>query len=322
MNIQEFREKMKTADRSTLEKIAAELYKRIPKKTKVDELDDAIDQLLKDESPPKAPSKGDAPPFDQLEKEIRLFLSHVDANYYWEPNRVVPKAQRSKWRFVVMRFLKQLDTIGAEDENAEAAARLYLEIYNRLAYGCGYYIFPTEDPFAAIRRRQDEYYSMMIARFFAGGFSDAKILDMLRAATSVNIDRNTLYIELEQIFIQELRTRNMREKALAIAKEEVLRIETEELNNPKRTYDYREYECKRKICELCSVILGLGIATFDEEGAYGFFLKHYKDGTREIRLYVALKSIDTFGGAPSFWTKVYKDGIMAPMSRPAAKIQR
>lgn len=42
MNLQEFREKMKTADRSTLEKIAAELYKRIPKKTKVEELDEAI----------------------------------------------------------------------------------------------------------------------------------------------------------------------------------------------------------------------------------------------------------------------------------------
>ena len=97
MKIQEFRDKMKSADRAVLEKIAADLYRRLPKALKEEELDAFIDQLLAGDVPPKAAKSGQIP-FEQLEKEIQTFLSHVDANYYWEPNRVVPKAQRSKWR--------------------------------------------------------------------------------------------------------------------------------------------------------------------------------------------------------------------------------
>ena len=264
MKIQEFRDKMKSADRAALEKIAADLYRRLPKALKEEELDQNIELILKGADTTKTSRKDESITFDKLEKEIHTFLSHVDANYYWEPNRNVPKTQRSKWRFEVMRFLKQLDTIPSSDDHAEAAAKLYLEIYNRLAYGCGYYIFPTEDPFAAIRRRQSDFYSTMVTRYFSTGFTDTKILDMLRAATSTCIDRNSLYEEFETAFIHELRTRDMREKAIVIAKDEVLRIEAEELNNPKRSWQLQEYEIKRKICEICIVILGLGIATYDE----------------------------------------------------------
>ena len=202
MKIQEFRDRIKAADRTALEKIAADLYRRIPKKTKEDELDETIEAIIKGGDVPKVTSKNVAIPFPDLERDIRTFLSHVDANYYWEPNRVVPKAQRSKWRFTVMRFLKQLDAIPAEDENAEAAAHLYLEIYNRLTYGCGYYIFPTEDPFRAIGRRQGNFYSIMVAKYFSTGFTDEKILDMLRAATCTMLDRETLHCELEKTFIR------------------------------------------------------------------------------------------------------------------------
>ncbi len=308
MKIQEFRDKMKSADRAVLEKIAADLYRRLPKALKEEELDTFIDQLLAGDVPPKAAKSGQIP-FEQLEKEILTFLSHVDANYYWEPNRVVPKAQRSKWRFEVMRFLKQLDAIPADDAHAQRAAKLYLEIYNRLAYGCGYYIFPTEDPFASIRRRQGDFYPVMVARYFSAGFTDDKILDMLRAATSTNIDRCSLYEELELAFIRELRTRDMREKAMAIARREVLQLEAEAPTKPKQFLSHREYEIKRIISEICIVILGLGIAIYEEADAVDFFMKHYDGRTQEIKLYVALNRIDAFDGSPSFWLKTYEDGV-------------
>ena len=308
MKIQEFRDKMKSADRAVLEKIAADLYRRLPKALKEEELDTFIDQLLAGDVPPKAAKSGQIP-FEQLEKEIQTFLSHVDANYYWEPNRVVPKAQRSKWRFEVMRFLKQLDAIPSDDAHAQSAAKLYLEIYNRLAYGCGNYIFPSEDPFASIRRRQGDYYPVMVARYFSTGFTDDSILDMLRAATSTYIDRNSLYEEFELAFIRELRTRDMREKAMAIAQREVLRLEAETHSKPKRYLTLQEYEVKRKICEICIVILGLGIAIYEEAEAVDFFMKHYDEHSQEIKLYVALSSIDNFGGSPSFWLKTYENGV-------------
>ena len=309
MKIQEFRDKMKTADRAALEKIAADLYRRLPRALKEEELDQTIDQLLTGADAPKTAARDRQIPFEQLEKEIFTFLSHVDANCYWEPNRVVSKAKRSKWRFEVMRFLKQLDGIPASDEHAEAAAKLYLEIYKRLAYGCGYYLFPTEDPFAAIRRRQGDFYSTMVIRYFSTGFTDEKILDMLRAATSTFIDRNSLYEEFELAFVRELHTRDMRERALSIAKDEVLRIEAEELYNPKRSRGNHEYEIQRKICEICVVILGLGIAIYDEKDAYGFFMKHFHESTPEIKLFITLHRIDSFGGTSAFWIKVYQDAL-------------
>ena len=311
MKIQEFRDKMKSADHTALEKIAADLYRRIPKSTKEDGLDEAIEQMLKGEAAPKPVSrKNERIPFDQLKNEITVFLSHVDANYYWEPNRVVPKAQRSKWRFTVMRFLKQLDMIPANDENAEEAAHLYLEIYKRLAYGCGIYIFPTEDPFAAIQRKQSDFYPIMAARYFANGFTDAKILDMLRAATCVYIDRNSLYCELEQAFIHELRTHDMREKAMEIAKAEIIRLETEVLPKAESArWGTEEYYVKRNIREICTTITGLGIATYEEADAVAFFLSHARERDHEVELYVALKDIDFFGGSNDLWIKTYEKAV-------------
>ena len=88
MRIQEFRDKMKSADRAALEKIAADLYRRLPKALKEQELDDAIEQMLKGEAAPKASAKKGRIPFDELKGMIDTFLSHVDAGYYIEPNRV------------------------------------------------------------------------------------------------------------------------------------------------------------------------------------------------------------------------------------------
>ena len=305
MKIQEFRDRIQSTNRTVLEKIAADLYRRIPKKIKEEELDEAIEAMIKGEAAPKV--KNTSLPFDQLEAEIRLFLSHVDANYYWEPNRVVPKAQRSKWRFTVMRFLKQLDAIPADNENADAAARLYLEIYNRLAYGCGYYIFPTEDPFRAIGRRQGDFYPVMAARYFSTGFTDAKILDMLKAATCTMIDRESLHYELEHAFIRELRTRDMRERAYEIAKAEASRIEAEEYPVAKRSHD--EYYTEEKVRQISITILGLGIALYEEADAMAFFLKHYKERNHEVQLYVALRCLDNFDGANAFWLDTYEKGI-------------
>ena len=307
MKIQEFRDKIRAADRAALEKIASDLYRRIPRKTKEEDLDEAIEAMLRGGDAPKASARNAAMPFPELEREIQTFLSHVDANYYFEPNKVVPKAQRSKWRFTVMRFLKQLDAIPADDENAEAAARLYLQIYNRLTYACGYYIFPTEDPFRAIGRQQTDFYPIMAAKYFATGFTDEKILDMLRAATCTMLDRESLHCELEKAFIKELRTRDMRERAYALAKAEALRIETKE--SPKSRRAHEDYDTLEKIREISCTVLGLGIALYEEDDAIRFFMEHHWERNPEVKLYVALDCIKYFGGAKDFWLKTYEKAV-------------
>ena len=305
MKIQEFRDMAAKADRKTLEKMAAEMYKRFSKKQKEEGLDEALAAILKGETPAK-PSN--AVSFDELQCQIQAFLSNADAGNYFEPNRVIPTKERSKWRFAVMRFLKQLEAVPADSENAEAAAKLYLEIYDRLCYGCGVYIFPSEDPFRSIGKCQCDFYPVLAEKTFATGFTDEKILDMLRAATSVYIDHESMYIELEAAFIQKLRTRDMRERALVIAREEVARLEAKVF--PRKSYtEMAEYKNKSDINEICITILGLGIALFEEADALAFFMEHYREHDAEVKLFVALRAIDWFGGSDILWLRTYEDAV-------------
>lgn len=296
MKINEFRVLLQKAGRSQLETIAGELYKKMPKAQK-EELDEAIQQILNGETPAaKKPAVSVSIP--ELSAEIQTFVSHVDAGYYNAPNRIVPKQKRSKWRFEVMRFVKALDAVPGDE-----AAFLYLLLYDRLAYGCGYYIFPSEDPFRAIGTRQAEFYSKLVIKYFSNGFSDQKILDMLKAATCVHIDRESLYEEFEAAFIRELKTRDMREKAYQIAKKEVFRLEGLAKGRKK------DYEMICKIDEISITILGLGISIYEEDDAVAFFFQHYDRHSKEVQLYVALKMILSFGGGKELWKKVYDDAV-------------
>lgn len=307
MKIQEFRDKIKTADRAALEKAASEIYKRLTKNQKED-LDPAIEQMLRGETPDKT-VKPDKIPFEQLESEIQTFLSLVDANCYFEPNRLVSSAKRSKWRFEVMRFIKELDKVQANDEHAEAAAQFYLQLYNRLAYGCGYYIFRSDDPFGSIGIRQAEFYPRLAVKYFATGFTDQKILDMLRAATSVYIDRESLYQEFEAAFIRELRTRDMREKAYDIAKAEVYRLEAAKVSKKRSPRVQSDYDTDEKINEISITVLGLGIALYEENDALDFYMKHSAEREDEVKLYIALDMINFFGGSEQFWLNTYEAAI-------------
>ena len=208
-----------------------------------------------------------------------------------------------------MRYLKQLDGIGLQDENYEVASKLYLEIYKCLCHGCGYMIFPSEDPFSAIRRPQRDLYRTLVTRTFANGYTDEKILEMLRSATCVFLDRETLYIELESSFIAALKTRDMRERAMALIRQEVPRVEQQLAKVKHPSWDLTAHHLRQSVNELCLTCLGLGIATFEEEAAMKFALQHLNNGDGEIPLYGLLNTIGAFGGSDALWLHTYEDAV-------------
>jgi hypothetical protein len=129
--------------------IIKELYKAIPKQQKENR---QIDALIEDPQGflSAGPSAGTvAPDFHSLKEEIETFIDYVNKDYYLAPNRVVPKKQRSQWRFVVKRFHKDLIVIANQNETDLPAAAEFLEkLYSLLCHGCGYYIFTSDDPSA------------------------------------------------------------------------------------------------------------------------------------------------------------------------------
>ena len=54
---------------------------------------------------PEKKKKGSAVSFEELEREMEIFFENAYAQNYFAPNRVIPKSQRPKWRFMVKNFI-------------------------------------------------------------------------------------------------------------------------------------------------------------------------------------------------------------------------
>lgn len=63
-------------------------------------------------------------------QELRNLIENVYAQNYFAPNRVIPKSQRPKWRFMVKGFIKGLEKIPAEDENYTRAVKLLTDLFS------------------------------------------------------------------------------------------------------------------------------------------------------------------------------------------------
>ena len=114
MRVAELREVLRHYDADALREIAADLYKLVPKDKKPEELDGVLRGFTKGSRLAGAP-KPAAVDFDELRWEVTEFLENANEGLYYQPNRVVPKAKRSKWRFEVKRFIKGLVAARGED---------------------------------------------------------------------------------------------------------------------------------------------------------------------------------------------------------------
>ena len=95
MKVVELREELKKYKEVDKDKIIIELYKRIPKKVK-EEYD--IDSFIKDVNAKKE-TKEESKDIETLVKEVDYFLKCAREGLYASPNRIIPKNERSKWRF-------------------------------------------------------------------------------------------------------------------------------------------------------------------------------------------------------------------------------
>lgn len=307
MKIQEFRNKMKHCKREDVEKIAAGLYKLLPKNKKETDADPMIEEIMSGGAA-SASGKKKAPvvDLDTLKDQIETFLQYVDNGYYHEPNRVVPKAKRSKWRFEVKNYIKMINEIPVDGENGAGSAQLLRGIYKRLAYGCGHYIFPSDDPFRSIGKRQPEFYDMLIRRTFATGYTDEDLKNMLEDATLVYTDRNSLHIEMEAIYANMLPTTDLKYKAIAFIKEYVGHYEAELKADKKHSHD--EYYLKAYIGEMCKTLLLISMSLCEPEEGVAYYWQHVHDHRPEITLYKILYTIGHYGD-DKLWISVYEDGL-------------
>jgi len=98
MKVGELREKLAKLKKEELIKLAAEFYKLIPKSKKEDY---DLDGLINNPQQKKKTNSKASVSLETLQQTINKFIADAKEQYYLMPNRVVPKKERSTWRFKV-----------------------------------------------------------------------------------------------------------------------------------------------------------------------------------------------------------------------------
>ena len=149
---------------------------------------------------------------------------------------------------------------------------------------------------------------MLVKRTFATGFTDEKIKNMLEDAAFVNLDSNSLQIELESIYADSLTTSELKYRALSFIKEYVKQFESELNKDKNNLFDTNNYRIRSDIEELCETMLIISISLNEPEDAVKYYWEHVHDSNKEITLYKLLDTIRSFGDT-ELWIRVYEYGL-------------
>lgn len=304
MKVQELRDLLKAADRDLLEKAFVESYKHLTKKQK-EEADQAIADALSGKSS-KSTVKKESVNFDELELQITEFLENAYAQNYFAPNRIIPKSQRPKWRFMVKNYIKELEKISVDDANYTRSAKLLTDLYHMLCEACNYYLFSTDDAFRSVGWQQPDLFQMVVKKTFGDGYSREKVSALLLYSVSGGLSRESLHIEQESVLLAELKTSDV--KYMAIEEARKLIDERKQKLKGLKKYDSKRYSLEEEINNLCDVILMTAIELAEPSSGIEYYFQNYERSDKEITLYCALKIADWVEDE-ELWIKIYEYGI-------------
>lgn len=306
MKVQELRQLLSKTDRAFLEKAFVESYKQFTKYQK-EEVDLVITDILAGKEKPVNAKKKTSVDFDELKEQITVFIENAYAQNYMAPNRIIPKSQRSKWRFCVKNYIKELQKIPLGNENYGESVKLLTDIYGMICYACNYYLFSTDDAFRSIGWEQTDLFSLLVTRTFGDGYTREKISSLLLYATTGGLSRESLYTFQEMELAAKLGTSDVKYMAIEEAKK-LVEDRTAKLAGLGK-YDRKRYDLEEAINELCGMILILTIALSEPEDGVVYYFKNCKESTKEIVLYRALSIVDWMDGDDKLWMDVYRYGL-------------
>ncbi len=303
MLITELREIIKKYNEDELRYLISEIYKSIPKKLK-DEKN--LDYLISDLSSYKqngAVKKEKNVDFGQLKADIILFCTLAQNSLYFAPNRIVHKNERSKWRFKVKAFVKDLDTFKMTSPEGMEVAQLYEMLYKVLSKACGEYLFPSTDPFSAIGISQPDFLDRVFIRKYVDGFNEKNIKSGIELVINSVVDSETLPISLINVFLQYMKTNDARIIAIEQCKITIDEIKSLKSNDKKKKeLDFYQID---KINNLVEIVFRLYAKLGEIEEAISFFKKNYIERDKEVLLYVLLELMYLYK-LDNLWRREYE----------------
>ena len=280
MLVKDLRKTLEKYDKKEMADIVVELYKRLPKKVKEDY---DIDKFIEDINN-KTKKEEKKVSFDDLCREVRYFLDCAKAGYYSSPNKVVPKKERSNWRFKAKRYYKELTKTIPNTDIGVKSTKLLIELYELVSEGTYTLVFTNWDTFKALGISQTEYFDMLLKRILSTGYSinNTKVcVDLLNSER----DPDVLAMFLIDIFIDNLRTEDSKLIAITLLDEKVIEVNDKLKNLGKRNnYNY-EYKLRCDNDIYTETVTRLYFSSFEVDKGISYFKKYYKEYKEEVKEY-------------------------------------
>lgn len=215
MLVSEIRKEIEKYNQKEISDLVIELYKKIPKKIKEEyHIDDLIVNV---NNKSKKEEKID---FNSLKQEIIAFLGDVDNGYYSHPNKIISKSERSKWRFKVKKYIKELNKISPDAIEGNASTQILIKLYELLSEGSNYLKFSNWETFRAVGISQADFYDLIAKRIFTKGYTTEN-LKIVVQLLKVPKDHYSLDEKLIETLITNLPTIDTKIKVTDLLKKEV-----------------------------------------------------------------------------------------------------
>jgi hypothetical protein len=291
MLVSELKNLIKSYGTDDLQRVILELYKAMPKQLRESK---GIDQLLEqgpDNYKHAKRTQIDKPTvdIDGLKDSVEIFLDNAWQQNYMAPNRSVAKKDRPKWRFIVLDFFKKLQAVPADSDDGRIATDLMVRLYQMLCHACSYYLFRTNDPFHSVGIVQTETLDIIVQRILLGGITPARISQVIELVIDGQVDRETVSEQLIETALNQFKTPDLRELALAEASRIIEKHGEKRL--PRQADFMARYAWDKKHNLLVLVIYSLLMRQSETDKAIQYFNTNYREDNKEILLYVLLLSL-------------------------------
>ncbi len=304
MLIKEVRNIIDKYSEKELKVLVAEMYKAIPKKIK-EEKD--IDELIQDvnfrkKSRRSIKTQKKEIDLNCLKYEVNQFINYAYKQYYFAPNSYVHKKERSKWRFIVKKFIKDLEKVSGDSEDVEIATSLLRGIYEVLCYGNHFVIFYSSEPFHSVGIEQEDLFVEIISRLFMSGVNPGNIQEAIEIMAA-----NDSSPYLISIVMSYLKTTDARQ--IAVEQCNLLLKRINKGNYLTDNFLERELNSGYYFDSKINIIVELAFLCYlelrEKKLACIFFKKNYQASNDEVKLYVLLNLLEK-KGLINVWMTEYK----------------
>lgn len=322
MKVKELRAQIEGYSKKELQSLIAEMYKAVPKRVKDEK---QLDQLIQDPEYFKKRRKrpdgqAQTPNIEPLAYEIKTFIDHANKDYYFAPNRVISKKERSKWRFKAKKFYKDLIASYQVPDNRKEAAECMENLYRLFCKASGYYVFVSPEPFEALDIPQETFLEQTLRMKKEIEEPRTWVKNGLRLALDNKDDPSYYKIGLSATFAEMLQTPPLTEIAVAEAKLMKRRKEQHKPKSKRGGFSSEWFAFEGDINNIVEAVFLCQAKLHEWEEAISYWKENHLESDEEIRLFQLLDLLSDYNRIDE-WQQEYDNAVQSGV-QPRERLQK